>query len=282
MNIFNQLQTTPHLTTNEKQIASYILEHPEDVLKMNARDLAASCYVSMATVYRLCEKLNLAGYSELKLQLSLSYENYLKGKDFDFNFPVKQYQTHYKVMHFLKEDYDKTIQTTFDYFDLEQLRLITSAMLKAKSIDVYTSSGNIYFAENFRFQMSEIGALVKVPVDEYEQSLCAASSDQDHFAIVISFMGRGMNMERVQRILHATKTPLLLISSPEYQSAYADYQLYLNPYEDHYKKISSFSTRLSLLYILDVIYTCYFKRNYDQNLKTKLHYYKMLSEGKIT
>ena len=47
----------------------------------------------------------------------------------------------------------------------------------------------------------------------------------------------------------------------------------MSHHEDHYHKISSYSTRLSLLYILDVLYTCYFELDYEENLSKKLHYY---------
>ncbi|MFQ7174264.1 MAG: hypothetical protein ACLRQF_20780 [Thomasclavelia ramosa] len=64
---------------------------------------------------------------------------------------------------------------------------------------------------------------------------------------------------------------IILISSTTLKSlvSLCDYNLYLSPYENHYNKISSFSTRLSLLYLLDCIYTCYFKLDYDKMLNIK-------------
>ena len=67
-----------------------------------------------------------------------------------------------------------------------------------------------------------------------------------------------------------------MISSPEIKDFYSDFHLYISPYENHYKKISSFSTRLSLLYILDVLYTCYFELDYKDNVKKKMDYYDLI------
>jgi len=36
---------------------------------MSSKDLGKACFVSTATVYRLCDKLNLAGFSDLKIKL---------------------------------------------------------------------------------------------------------------------------------------------------------------------------------------------------------------------
>ena len=53
----------------------------------------------------------------------------------------------------------------------------------------------------------------------------------------------------------------------------------MNPYENHYRKISSFSTRLTLLYILDCLYTCYFELDYENNIKNKIEYYESMRKG---
>ena len=227
-------------------------------------------------------KFNLSGLSDLKVKMSGSINSYLKeNKDFDFDFPVKQNQSHYEILTKIREDYDQTLLSTFNLFNLEQLRLSVNAMKKAKQIDVYTSAGNIFFAENFKFQMQEIGITINVPEEEYNQRLVASCSDENHLAIVISFGGRGLLVNKIIKTLKGNKTPILLISSTEDSpiKEYADYQLYLCSNENHYNKISSFSTRLSLLYILDILFACYFKTDYDKNLEKKLNYYKKLIES---
>lgn len=188
---------------------------------MSSKELGKACFVSTATVYRLCDKLNLAGFSDLKIKITSSLNDYLKSNgDFNFDFPVNPYQTHYEIVH---------------------------------------------------------------KIDEYHQRLTAASSNQEHLAIVITFGGRGILSDILPRILTKTKIPIVLISFYDYtfKEVEVDYQLYISPYENHYKKISSFSTRLSLLYILDVLYTCYFEVDYQENIDKKLMYYHNIVEGSI-
>ncbi|WP_347562805.1 SIS domain-containing protein [Clostridium sp. HBUAS56017] len=87
-------------------------------------------------------------------------------------------------------------------------------------------------------------------------------------------------IEKIANILKTNKIPIILISSTNENpiTKYANYHLYLSSNENHFNKISSFSTRLSLLYVLDCIYTCYFKFDYDKNVSYKLNAYKQLSE----
>lgn len=185
MNIFTQLKTSKNLTNNEKQIVNFILDNPNAFLDMSSDQICKECFVSITTLYRLCQKLNISGLSDLKVKMS-----------------------------------------------------------------------------------------------GYTQRLVASCSDETHLAIVISFGGRGLLANKITKILKENSTPILLISSTEDNpiKECVDYQLYLCSSENHYNKISSFSTRLSLLYILDILFACYFKTDYNNNLKKKLFYYKKISE----
>lgn len=282
MNIFSKLDNLTDLTANEQTIVDYMKNNPERFVNMSADEISAACFVSIPTIYRLCKKLKLNGLSQLKMVVSNSIRDYMKEKNgIDYNYPFSQNETQYQITVKMKELYEQTLTTLNNLIDLEQLRLIALALKKAKYIDIYTSAGNIYFAENFKFQMSEIGVVVNVPVEQYQQSLAAAASNEEHVAIVVSFEGRGMLVEQVMTLLKKNKTPIVLISSTTNKTMIqsSDYNLYLNPNENHYNKISSFSTRLSLLYLLDCIYTCYFKLDYDKNVKYKTEtYMKMTKE----
>ena len=282
MNIFSKLDNLTDLTANEQTLVDYMKNNPERFVNMSADEISAACFVSIPTIYRLCKKLKLNGLSQLKMVVSNSICDYMKEKNgIDYNYPFSQNETQYQITVKMKELHEQTLTTLNNLIDLEQLRLIALALKKAKYIDIYTSAGNIYFAENFKFQMSEIGVAVNVPVEQYQQSLAAAASNEEHVAIVVSFEGRGMLVEQVMTLLKKNKTPIVLISSTTNKTMIqsSDYNLYLNPNENHYNKISSFSTRLSLLYLLDCIYTCYFKLDYDKNVKYKTEtYMKMTKE----
>lgn len=277
MNIFSKLDNLTDLTANEQTLVDYMKNNPERFVNMSADEISAACFVSIPTIYRLCKKLKLNGLSQLKMVVSNSIRDYMKEKNsIDYNYPFSQNETQYQITVKMKELYEQTLTTLNNLIDLEQLRLIALALKKAKYIDIYTSAGNIYFAENFKFQMSEIGVVVNVPVEQYQQSLAAAASNEEHVAIVVSFEGRGMLVEQVMTLLKKNKTPIVLISSTTNKTMIqsSDYNLYLNPNENHYNKISSFSTRLSLLYLLDCIYTCYFKLDYDKNVKYNRNVYE--------
>ena len=280
MNIFSKLDKLTDLTQNEKTLVCYMQDNSEDFIRMSASEISKACFVSTSSIYRLCKKVGLAGLAELKVQVSLSINEYLKEQNsLNFDYPFKQNETQNQVVLKMKELYEQTIQSSLNLIDLNTLKLVASILKKAIYIDFYTSAGNIYFAENFKFQMQEIGTFINVPIEEYHQLLTASTSDEKHVAIIVSFEGRGLITKNLANILKKNNTPIILISSTNDNpiTKYADYHLYLSSNENHFNKISSFSTRLSLLYLLDCIYTCYFKFDYEKNVNYKLSTYKKLS-----
>ena len=60
------------LTKAEKKVADYILANPKAVLFMSITDLAEACEVGDTSVFRFCKTMELKGYQEFKMMLSLS------------------------------------------------------------------------------------------------------------------------------------------------------------------------------------------------------------------
>ncbi len=60
------------LTKAEKKVADYVVCNQEKIPYMSITDLADACEVGDTSVYRFCRTMELQGYQEFKMQLSLS------------------------------------------------------------------------------------------------------------------------------------------------------------------------------------------------------------------
>lgn len=277
MNIFSKMDELIDLTDNEKILVNFIKKKKFEFINLEVEDICNECFVSKSTIYRLCKKLDLNGIAQLRVSVSAGLKEY-DMDDVDYDFPIKSNQTQIEVADSIRTIYGNTVNSTYNLLDLDVLKVIVLHLKNAKFIDIYTSAGNIFFAENFKFQMAEIGVHINVPEEEYLQHLTASTSNETHVAIIISFGGRGRCTSSLTGILKENKTPIILITSTDDNplKKYAKYILYMSSFENHFNKISSFSTRLSLLYVLDIIYACYFKFEYDKNLKYKTDTYKRM------
>ena len=67
--VLERLKAREGFTHQETAVADYILDQIESIQSMSSEELAKASYTSKATVVRLCKKVGMAGYQELKLQL---------------------------------------------------------------------------------------------------------------------------------------------------------------------------------------------------------------------
>lgn len=83
------------LNENDLYIWNYILHHKEECKNISIQDLAAKCNVSHTTISRFARKLDLEGYSELKLYLKWETRN---EAGFDSREIQNVYQDHIMTM----------------------------------------------------------------------------------------------------------------------------------------------------------------------------------------
>ncbi|MBF2481267.1 MurR/RpiR family transcriptional regulator [Listeria seeligeri] len=283
MNILIKIRELANLTNSEKELADYILANPRKTLQSRPKELATAAFVSTATIYRLINKLGLNGVGELKIEIASSLRETTEEKEINYDYPILESDTPYQIMTNLNQIYKGTLDETLSNADPEELVRIGEKLINAKIIDVYAASANLFFAQNFRFQMQEIGILINVPEEDYIQRLSAANSDKNHVALVISYGGRSETLQKAVKILSESNTPIILITSMQKNALaeFATHKIYMASAENHYNKVSSFSTRQSLLSILDTIYSIIFNYNYDKNIHYKTNNYQKMNNDLI-
>lgn len=75
MKIYNKLEQLS-LTESEKILLDYVVEHSEDTMNMSASDISKNSYVSVSTIYRIIDKLELSGLQAFKSHIHFNRERY--------------------------------------------------------------------------------------------------------------------------------------------------------------------------------------------------------------
>ena len=283
MSLLIKLKNLDKLTTSEEVLVQYILEFPRKVIHFSPKELAEHSYVSISTIYRLINKLNLDGLNDLKLALVNDLNEQANEPIINMDYPISAEDNQYAMTQKLKTVYEQTVQSTIEINPIEAMTVNSELLKNAEFIDIYASSANVYFAQNFQFQMQEIGKRIAVPIDDYMQNLSACNSTPEHLAIVVSYEGRGTSVKKIIEILQKNGSKILLItskSSPLLKETVSGILLFPS-LENHYNKISSFSTRSSLMYIFASLYLSYFNQDYEKNLAYKLENYQKMNPDLI-
>lgn len=275
MDLFTKIKAMNSFTESEQTFIDFIFNHPYDVIQLNLQQLSKTSYVSISTIYRVMEKLEINGLNQLKLQISESLKNNENLKNIDYNYPFQKTNTYYQILTQMLELYDQTLKNTINLIDLDVLLHTVQALKKANNIYIFPSIGNYFMAESFQQNMLEIGVKVDVIKEAYYQHWHVQLCDENDIVMLISYAGRTPQIMDIVHDLNKKNIPIILISSTIHTpiDQFAKYHLYFSSYEDSEEKIASFSSRISLQYLLDCIYACYFNRDYEKNLEYKIKNY---------
>ena len=275
MDLFTKIKAMNSFTESEQTFIDFIFNHPYDVIQLNLQQLSKTSYVSISTIYRVMEKLEINGLNQLKLQISESLKNNENLKNIDYNYPFQKTNTHYQILTQMLELYDQTLKNTINLIDLDVLLHTVQALKKANNIYIFPSIGNYFMAESFQQNMLEIGVKVDVIKEAYYQHWHVQLCDENDIVMLISYAGRTPQIMDIVHDLNKKNIPIILISSTIHTpiDQFARHHLYFSSYENSEEKIASFSSRISLQYLLDCIYACYFNRDYEKNLEYKIKNY---------
>lgn len=277
MSIMTQLEFELEFSESEKEIARYILNHGDDVLSMSVKELAKNTYTSPATIVRLCKKIGLEGYNDFKIKYSaeLQYDLHHSNR-IDVNFPFEKKDTHPMICHKLASLSEEVIADTIKLIDFEQLEKIVDLLYQSHDIDIYGSGNSLLAAMSFQHKMMRIARNVNLKALHGEQVFLSYNSDEKRIAVIISYSGETHDLIQIAQILKEKKTPIIVLTSigDNHLSHYADYILNIGSREKIFTKIAPFASQVSMEYLLNVIFSCIFQKDYDQNTQNKISYDK--------
>lgn len=272
-----QLEFELEFSESEKEIAKYILNHGEAVLSMSVKELAKHTYTSPATIVRLCKKIGLEGYNDFKIKYSAELQYDLQHTDrIDVNFPFQKDDSHPLICHKLASLSQEVIADTVKLIDFNQLHQIVDLIYHYPTIDIYGSGNSLLAAMSFLHKMMRISRDVNLRVLHGEQIFMSYNTNPDRIGMIISYSGETNEVIQIAQTLKEKKTPLIVLTSigDNRLSHYADYILNIGSREKIFTKIAPFASQISMEYLLNVIFSCLFQKDYEQNIQNKVGYDK--------
>lgn len=270
MNLIHKLKRPNYYSTVEQAIVDFILDNPNFVLSATSQELATATYTSSSSVVRLCKKLGCKGFNDFKIKFSAEKkQSFFTPKYVDANYPFNNGDDIKTIAKNISNLNIESIQETMSLFDDVTYNKAIDLLYNAKVIDVYGVSLNLQLALDFKYKMSRINRLVLIQSFQQQHLLAAARSTPDHCALIISYTGETRESLEVAEILKTTKTPVISITSigNNSLSQISDLVINITTKEKMYSKIGQFSSRTSILMILDFLYAGIFEKDYDNNIE---------------
>jgi DNA-binding MurR/RpiR family transcriptional regulator len=245
------------LTKAEKKVASYVIEHTEDVLYMSITDLADACDVGDTSVYRFCRKMKLDGYQEFKMQLSLSLaaqKKIVSGQE--------TVDTDDLADCVLKLDI-KALQDTYLLLDWKAVEHVVSLIEAAPKVYFFGIGDSLVMAEEARNRFMRVTGKVFCIADPHLQAMAASLLGEDDLVFIISYSGATKDTIHVARqaknvgakivgITHFMKSPLTTLTD----------EVLLCGAKESPLDGGSMAVKMGQLFLIDLLYQQYYKRNH--------------------
>ena len=265
MDIRRRIEGCTDLTPAEQQLASTVLALGDRLRGFTIKELAHTANVSIPSVHRFCKKLGLEGFKELKVELARSEARRVDQKgEVDINFPFAANDTADAVLAQMASVYQTTLADTRDLLDPVALERAAELLDRARGIDIYTQSHNLYPAQMFCDRLLSIGRSASCFESGERQARIALASDCHHVAIAISYSGLGPNLATILPILHERSVPTIFVGTPNgcRLNPGLDVYLHVSDRESLQNRITQFASHIAVQYVLDSLYGCLFARDY--------------------
>ena len=273
MLLVEKIQET-NFSPAEQSLIDYILEKNTAIEEHTIKDIAEATFVHPSTLIRIAKKLGFSGWSDLKLAF-LEEQRYLHShfEEIDANLPFAKTDGLVTIAQKMAALEQTTIEDTLSLLHHDTLKKATDLLYQAKEIKIFTSNANIFTAQDFALKMRRLKKRTTIAEIIGEQAYEAHNTDETTCALLISYTGENQLIKQVLPILKEQGAHILSITSigESTISKESDCNLQMTTRERLYSKIGDFTTSMSISYLLDVLYTTVFSKNYQQNLNHLIH-----------
>ncbi|QQO09542.1 MurR/RpiR family transcriptional regulator [Breznakiella homolactica] len=245
----------------EKKIAQFIMDKPSEALALSITDLAKTCNVSEATVFRFCKTLNLNGYQELRVELMKAIskrQNPEKLEDAAIEDRDSLQVLAKKVMHLQQE----ALERAYNALDFKALEKAITLIDRAEKVYFFGTGNSFLNAMIAKTQFMDVSHKFHVEQDIYAQAYAASLLPKGTAAVFFSYSGATQCTVEVAKLAKAAGAKIIAITrfirSP--LTEYCDVVIQCGVNEAPNQQ-GSLSVKVGTMYLLDIIFTDYIRRN---------------------
>ena len=185
--IIEKLERNNNFTSQEKSIAQFILQSPDAFQQMSCEELGKATYTSKSTVVRLCKKLDVSGYQELKKIVYFERNNTQCNKKKQIK--IDGSSTLYDILTSLPEIYQTSIEEINLCNNKNLFQRILNRMRKMDQIDFYGTGFGYVLLEAAAQKFNTFGIESKAYNTLNERYLAANLKRTKIMSFVLTFSG---------------------------------------------------------------------------------------------
>ena len=261
MNLFQYVeQNYSKFTKREKLIADYLLLKERRILNMSAKEISEITGTSAPTVVRFSKKLGFNSLNEMKLSLSISFENNKSDKKFEY---LDEDLSVRNIINGIRQTFKNIVDVTSDLIKEDELEKAIEILINAKSIYIFGVGVSGLVGLDFYYKLSRIGKRCVYHNDAHLQVTSSALIEKDDVALVISYSGETREVILCAENIKKNNVKLISITKASIDNKLSNISdITLNvPYVEKSLREGAISSRISQLAIIDMLFIGMAKNN---------------------
>lgn len=266
------------MTSAERKASEYILQHSKDIINMSITELAQRSQSSESTIVRLCKKLRLRGYQELRVALAQ-----------DLASPVKQIHEKVTLEDSSEQIKSKVFQAAAQA--LSDTESVLSSEHMSQCVKWIESANNIVFfgigasgviALDAFYRFSKLGISCSAATEGHSQLNRAIHLNQGDVVIGISHSGRTRDVVKALYVAknHGAKTIAITQFGHSPITEVADIILFTSSRETAFRS-EAMASRIAQSVILDSLFVATSLTRYEEVIQNYEKAKEVLSDMRI-
>lgn len=257
-------------TDSQQNVINYIQNNPEKIIYMSIQDLAQETYTSNATIIRICRKLGYKGFKDFKFAFikEIESQKYIH-QSIDFSAPFYQQESISEIINNIGSLYKESIDLINSQLDIPSLEKIVNTLIQSKRLFIYAIGDSKITAMTFVNKLMKINYYPILATENYEEIPMSYNVTSNDCALFLSYSGNHYTYKACLQTLKKKHCQTIAITAHKNSILYkyCDYQLLIPDKEDD-QKIATFYSQLTFHYILSIIYSLIYAKDYTKHRHT--------------
>lgn len=249
------------LSAVEEKVATYVMANAKEVVSQSITELAENSGVSVATVSRFCRHLSLNGYQDFRVELVRSLAG---SSDASVSRDISSEDSVPAMFEKMSALYANSFNKAIMGLDVAAFTRVCDMIDAAKDVHFVGTGNMLPIAMAAHLQFMEVSTKFHCVVDVSAQSLSTALMNEDSLVIAFAYSGQAISVVNVAQSAKKNKAKVVAITrysqSPLVEQADETLICGVN-YDEHMS--SSLALCSGFQFIIDLLYTEYFRRNAD-------------------
>lgn len=247
--------------------------------------ISKECYISQASIIRLCKKLACKGFADFKIKLAAELSTVTSDQPpVSQNVPIAPNASTEDIMAAFFNLSQQALREAYAGLDAKQILAAARLLSKADKIQLYGRGESLLIAEDFHYKLFRLGFNSALEsLNGFQEVINTRPNKKlSTVAVLISQYCNSQQVHYIVDELANSKIPFLIVTMQENIWPYDKFAagVFRLSSSESRTKMGSFASRVAMQYLLDCIYRQLFALNYEQNMNSLQNYVQRKAECK--